>query len=220
MVNIWWILTATLAIMVTTSWALTATRIRNAVVIAIGNNKIDMVHSLLTINSMTSWVSINSLAFRLRSVLRHKFITKFSTKTISMFWSNNCLWSTTWVTTPVWILDTLSRPQCCHEVHTSLTLNSNPHELPFVCILSLTLWSWVLHDLGSYDLGHPAQGEQPLPLLLHQHMCHQDWILDFRYCAETPEKEVGEIEYILVSRAQLMKKLLSKKNYPKVYLII
>ena len=39
--------------------------------------------------------------------------------------------------------------------------------------------------------GHPAQGEQPLPLLLHQLLRHQDGILDARDGADTPEKEAG-----------------------------
>ena len=53
---------------------------------------------------ITTWSSIRELPFRLSSVLRHKIMTKFSTKTIPMLQSHNWLWLTTWSTTSVFHL--------------------------------------------------------------------------------------------------------------------
>ena len=41
--------------------------------------------------------------------------------------------------------------------------------------------------------GHPAQGEQPLPLLLHQLLRHQDRVLDAGDGADTPEQKAAAV---------------------------
>ena len=58
--------------------------------------------------------------------------------------------------------------------------------------LSVSMLFHTAHSVAHQEVGgHPAQGEQPLPLLLHQLLRHQDGFLDARDGAETPEKEAG-----------------------------
>ena len=65
--------------------------------------------------------------------------------------------------------------------------------------LSVSMVDVVSHDPLCRPLahqeagGHLAQGEQALPLLLHQFLCYQDGILDARDGGNTPEKEAGAV---------------------------